>query len=323
MSALFGTAMVLAAFLLVNVLASLLGAVLAPVAMRRAHPTRGARAALLLRLLPAIVSLGTVALLVLPAYVRFEPPDTGESVSLPLGALAAAAAAVLLAGSARGLRALWATSALVRRWRRDAEPVTLPGSPVPAYRVRDAFPILSVVGVWRPRIYVAAQVLEALEPSELDAALAHERAHLRAGDNLKRILLRSCPDVLAWTGTGRTLEREWARAAEQAADAAAAQAGDGAAVDLAASIVKVARLVPTGARALPLSALHDGGDVAARVRALTSGHSGRQRRGEAGGRAGRARTFGLTLALAASLVAATQAWPAVHRLIETAALLLR
>ncbi|PYQ47365.1 MAG: hypothetical protein DMF78_23935 [Acidobacteria bacterium] len=323
MSALFGTAMMLAAFLLVNLLASLLAAIPAPLAMRRAHPARRAGAALLLRLMPAIVSLGAVALLAVPAYVRFEPPDTGESVSLPLGALAAAAAAVLLAGSGRGLRALWSTSALVRGWRRDAEPVSLPGSPVPAYRIRDAFPILSVVGVWRPRIYVAAQVLDALAPSELDAALAHERAHLRARDNLKRILLRSCPDVLAFSGMGRRLEREWARAAEQAADAAAADAGAGAAVDLAASIVKVARLVPTGARALPVSALHDGGDVAARVRALLSGHVAGDRRGEASGGGRRARAGGLGLALVASLAAASQAWPAVHRLIETAALLLR
>jgi len=304
MSALFGTAMMLAAFLLVNLLASLLAAILAPLAMRRAHPARRAGAALLLRLMPAIVSLGAVALLAVPAYVRFEPPDTGESVSLPLGALAAGAAAVLLAGSGRGLRALWSTSALVRGWRRDAEPVSLPG-------------------VWRPRIYVAAQVLDALAPSELDAALAHERAHLRARDNLKRILLRSCPDVLAFSGMGRRLEREWARAAEQAADAAAADASAGAAVDLAASIVKVARLVPTGARALPVSALHDGGDVAARVRALLSGHVAGDRRGEASGGGRRARAGGLGLALVASLAAASQAWPAVHRLIETAALLLR
>src|SRR5207245_7510238 len=44
MSALFGTAMMLAAFLLVNLLASLLAAIPAPLAMRRAHPAQIGRA---------------------------------------------------------------------------------------------------------------------------------------------------------------------------------------------------------------------------------------------------------------------------------------
>src|SRR5262249_4310118 len=161
-------------------------------------------------------------------------------------------------------------------------------------------------------------VLDALDGAELAAALAHERAHLRARDNLKRLLLRACPDVLGWTRAGRALERDWARAAEREADARVAATG--AAVDLAASIVKVARLVPPGARLLPLSALHDGGDVAARVRALTSDAAGRR---ATNGPLGRARAGALALGLVASLAAASQAWPAVHRLIESAALLLR
>jgi Zn-dependent protease with chaperone function len=315
---------VLAAFLLLNVLASLVGAALAAAALaRRARPARRARAMLALRLLPAIASLGAVALLIVPGYVLFEPPDAGESVTISLGALAAAAAVVLVAGAARGLRAVRATSVLVRRWRREGEPVSLPGSPVPAYRVRDSFPVFAVVGMWPPRIYVAAQVLDALGPAELEAALAHERAHLRARDNLKRLVLRSCPDVLAWTGVGRALEREWARAAEAAADAEAAGADPAAAVDLAAGIVKIARLLPAGAQALAVSALHDGSDVAARVRALVSAELAGEREDAAAphGRAVRACGFGLVLA--ASLAAATQAWPAVHRLIEAAARLLR
>jgi Zn-dependent protease with chaperone function len=323
MSVLFGTAIVLAAFLLLNVLASLVGASLATAALaRRARPARRARAMLVLRLLPTIASLGAVALLIVPGYVVFEPPDAGESVTMSLGALAAAAAVVLVAGAARGLRSVRATSVLVRRWRREGEPISLPGSPVPAYRVRDAFPVFAVVGMWRARIYVAAQVLDALGPAELEAALAHERAHLRARDNLKRLVLRSCPDMLAWTGVGRALEREWARAAEAAADAEAAGADPTAAADLAAGIVKIARLLPAGAQALAVSALHDGGDVAARVRALVSAERAGEREDAAASQGGAARACGFGLVLAASL-AATQAWPAVHRLIEAAARLLR
>jgi peptidase M48-like protein len=320
MAILFGAAMVLFAFLALNAAASLVSAGLAAVDVaRQAHPARRARTLLALRLLPAVVSLAAVAVLVIPAYVRFEPHDTGESVSPALGALAAVATAVVLAGLARGLRAAWTTARLLQRWRRRAEPVALPQWPGVVFRVRDAFPVVSVAGLWRARVYVSAQVLDALTPSELTAALAHERAHMAARDNLKRLLLRSCPDLLAWTRAGERLEREWARAAEQAADSAAAAAGG--AVDLAASIVKVARLVPAGTRALPVSALHDGGDVAARVRALLSADAEGTRSSHGAGAAPRALTAALVVAV--SLLAASQAWPAVHRLLEAAALLLR
>jgi peptidase M48-like protein len=320
MSILFGVAIVLVAFLALNAVVSLVCAALAAAyGAREAHPARRARRLLAIRFLPAIVSLAALAVLVIPAYVRFEPRDTGESVSLPLGALAVVAAAVVLTGVVRGLRASWATARLVRRWRREAEPVALPQWPGRVFRVRDVFPVLSVAGLWRARVYVSAQVLDALTPPELEAALAHERAHLAAHDNLKRLLLRACPDVLAWTRAGHRLERDWARAAEQAADSAAATSGG--AVDLASSIVKVARLVPAGARALPVSALHDGGDVAARVRALLSSEvetpGPRRTTGAA------TRVLASAAVLLVSLLAASQAWPAVHRLLETTALLLR
>src|SRR5438093_1171007 len=78
----------------------------------------------------------------------------------------------------------------------------------------------------RPRLFVAQQLCDALSPVELSAALAHERGHLAARDNLKRALLRACRDVLTIVPAGRTLDRAWAESAEAAADEHAAGAGD-------------------------------------------------------------------------------------------------
>ena len=132
---------------------------------------------------------------------------------------------------------------------------------MPAYRVRDAFPAFSVVGWRHPRMFVSARVLDALTPAEVAAAVAHERAHLGAADNLKRLLMRFAPDLLVLSRASRALEAEWARAAEAIADERASGGDRDRALALAAGLIKVARLVPASAGRLPVSALHDGGDV--------------------------------------------------------------
>jgi Zn-dependent protease with chaperone function len=272
MFAAFGAALALAAFLAVSAVASTAAAAAARavMAMPARDPARRAAVLLALRLLPAAASLAVAAGLVLPAYVLFEPADAGERVTLPLAALALGGAALLAAAVLRASRSLSATSVLLAAWRRTARPMALPGCSVPAYRIRDAAPVVSVVGLWRPRLYVAEQVLAALSPDELAAAVAHERAHLAASDNLKRFLLRACPDLLALLPAGAGIERAWVRAAEAAADARAALCGPRTALDLATGIVKVARLAPAHPSPLPVSALHDGGDVEVRVRRLVA-----------------------------------------------------
>jgi hypothetical protein len=125
------------------------------------------------------------------------------------------------------------------------------------------------VGVLRPHLFVAAQVLEGLADDERDAVLAHEAAHLRARDNLTGLLLRACPDGFLWGREAGVLERAWREAAEQAADERAALGAPGRAASLADALVKVARMVPRGARlGLPAPALHGGEAVAHRVERL-------------------------------------------------------
>jgi hypothetical protein len=82
--------------------------------------------------------------------------------------------------------------------------------------------------------------------------------------------------------------------------------------------VKVARLVPASPEGLPVSALHDGGDVAARVRHLVADPCPTE--DAAPGTAMRILTGAILAAL--GLAAAAQAWPAVHEMIEVAARLL-
>lgn len=320
----FGAAIALVAFLVVNAAASIAVAVAAPTltrGLRATAPRPRARVLLALRLLPAMTATAVAAGLVMPAYLVFEPADTGESLTVPLAVLASTALALLATALFRGARAMALTSALVRGWMRDAQPVTLPGSPVPVYKVRDGFPAFSVVGLHRPRMYVSARVLDALTPGEVAAAVAHERAHLSAGDNLKRLLMRSCPDMLAGMRASQAIEREWARSAEEAADEQATAGRSDTALALAASLVKVARIAPRAAVGLPMSALHDGEDVEARVTRLLA--TGGRENSVVRRRAARAVAAVLAgAALVALGLALSEGLATVHGLIELAARLL-
>jgi Zn-dependent protease with chaperone function len=267
-----GLAVALASFAIANALASL--AVL--VAWRVVQPSlarttaaRRAVVALVLRLLPSAAGLAVGLLLVVPAWLTLEPEATGETPGLVLLAAAAVGAAFIAAGLARAVLAMAATRRVVRGWMADAEPLVLAAAPVPAYRIRDAFPAVCVVGILQPRLFVAGQVLDRLSAEEIDAVLAHEAGHLRARDNLKGLLVRAAFDGLAFTGLGRALEQTWREAAESLADASASPAPGPSALHLAAALIKVARMAPEGARvALPVPALHTGDAFASRVEAL-------------------------------------------------------
>ena len=151
-------------------------------------------------------------------------------------------------------------------WLRGSEVVDLPGAGG-ALAIDHPFPVVAMAGLGKPRLLVARRVLASCDPQELAAIVAHERAHERAHDNLKGWLLQCAPDVLAWMPEGRLVERAWRQAAELEADAAAASATSR--EDVAAAIVKVARLalgVPPLRVALP--GFHEGGCVAERVERL-------------------------------------------------------
>jgi Zn-dependent protease with chaperone function len=255
---LIGTCLALAALLALNACASLLTAAAWRVAAPRTSGwPAAARARLLftLRALPPALAALSVFALVLPAYVLNEPAHTSETVGVKLLLLAAASAAGVLLALKRVAATWLATRRLAREWMRRAEPVAVPCVAVPAYRIRHRFPVIAVVGVLRPRLFIAAQVFDALAEEELAAALAHERRHVGARDNLKRALLQAGQDALLFFPVGRALAREWQRESELAADEAAASEGPASALDLASAIIKISRLIPAGARpALPAGA---------------------------------------------------------------------
>jgi Zn-dependent protease with chaperone function len=252
--------------------------------------------AFLRRLLPLVGLLGGALLLMAPAFLLHEPAEADERPGLVASALAAFGLLLLGATAARALRAWIATRRLVAEWSRDAQEIALPGQPVPAFGIAHAFPVVAVVGVWRPRLFIARRVLQALTPDELSAVLAHEAWHVRAGDNLKRWLM-ACAPTIGFRPLAARLEREWEEAMELEADRSA-----GGALELASALVKTARLAPAGADLrVPAAAFHGGGSIARRIDSLVRGQ-----------RADRAGHPALQVAAAAAVIGLVVSLPALY-----------
>jgi Zn-dependent protease with chaperone function len=248
---LLGLSLLLAALLTFNSLASLAIAGLWRVAGRATNSwTAASRARLLfsLRILPALLASLTVALLLVPAYLAYEPRHTAENVSFKLGLLAFLSATGLTVSIYRGIATSRATVRLTSDWLRQGKPIQITGINIEAYQIEHKFPLIAIIGFLRPRLFVASQVLGILTPEEISAALAHENGHLAARDNLKRGLLQACRDALLIIPSGRLLDKAWSEASEEAADENAARQGKGVALDLASALVKIARIIPQGAR---------------------------------------------------------------------------
>jgi len=273
---LLGICLVLAALLTINAIASTVAAACSPL-LRRALQGRSARtrAEILfgLRFGPTALALFSVTLFLVPSYLGYEPYKTSEIVSKKLAALAVLSAIGVTLALWRALSSWRATRALLREWLSGAVQIELSGTSIPTFRISNSFPIIAVVGIFRPRLFIAGRVLETLSEEELKAAIAHEGGHLAGHDNFKRALLRACRDALMIVPCGRTLDRAWAEAAECAADEYAAQQSPEIALNLASALVKIAKMVPVGARAtIPLAAflvgLEETHGVKARVRRL-------------------------------------------------------
>jgi hypothetical protein len=244
-----------------------LGAAVAGLAADRVRGPAALRARLLAqaRLLPLTLTTVLVPTQIW-AFVRFEAG--GEESVGPLLVATAAAGLALVGGAVRaGRRALSETRTVGRSWRSSAVPLVVPGWPNRAWRIRRRYPIVAILGVMRPQLFVAGQVADTCTRAELAAIAAHERAHVGAGDNLLRWLFRMTPGAgLCWA-IGEPLERAWMAAAEEAADAAARRRASS--LDLASALTKVARLaVDVSPEAMPSSALIGGSDLEARVERL-------------------------------------------------------
>lgn len=222
------------------------------------------------RLLPIVASLLWAAL-AMSSFFLFEPRRTDERTGVMLMACAAFGAVLIISAAARLIVTLARHRRIVSGWLASATPVQLPGVSIPAVVVEAAFPIVGIVGVFRPKLVIARAVLDACTDEELRAVLDHESRHITRRDNLRRTLLLALPDPLGWLPVGREIDLAWHEATEEVADEAPGyERGDAGRVALASALICVAKLVPSGQPTadIPASALYRGEPLERRVRRL-------------------------------------------------------
>jgi hypothetical protein len=295
-------------FALVNVALSLMAWLVSPRLLRRI-PSAGPGCLLLLRLLPAGIAAAFAALLFVPGHLRYEPVDANESFGLvPLG-LAVAGLAILARAARRSVR-LWLAARRIRRSRALAC-----GRAEAEIHEIEGHPGVSLVGVLRTRILIGSSVRAALTPEEIDAAIAHERAHRHALDNLKRCAMFCAPDLFGGSAAAVRLEERWREQTEHQADRRAVGGDATRAMHLASALLKVARLgaPPAGLAAAPVwSSFHDPALLESRVRRLLSEPHARP---DTGRRPAYAAVAAATTV--AAIAWATGAFHAVHLLTES------
>ena len=245
-----GLSIVLATLLVLNNCASLMTSLFWRVIARRLNrgsASGSAQVLFLLRTVPVALAIGCVLFLFVPAYLMHEPRVGHEDISLKLAAMAIFSALGIAVALARGIASWRATARLTNDWLRSAEPIQIPNVSIPSYQVEHMFPLIAVVGAIRPRMFIAKQIFQSLTPEELAAAFEHEIGHIVAHDILKRGLVRACHDLLL-IPCGRGLDKAWIEASEAAADEYASLRDRRIGLDLASALVKIARLIPAGAR---------------------------------------------------------------------------
>jgi Zn-dependent protease with chaperone function len=240
MFALRGIAVSLTFFVLLYGLLSALVAV-AWRLLKWLHATEQSLAGLLfaLRVFPFVSSVVITFAFVVPSFQLLEPRSIDEGMGrMPL-ALGVCALLLIACGCFRVITAQTVSARVVARWLEGAHPLNADaGAEAVTLRSRRKAPPLTLVGVRRPRVLVSESAVALLSGDELQIALKHEVAHMQSRDNLKKLVFRFCP----FPGMAR-LESAWSQAAELAADDAAVSNLDDA-VDLAAALVKLSRLLP-------------------------------------------------------------------------------
>lgn len=272
---LLGICLILALLLLLNVAVSLLASALWRIiggfALNLPAQNR-ARLIFALRTFPLFSALLCVGAFLIPSYYLFEPADAEETVTIKLAVFAAISVVGIGLAATRVFGTWWRTRRLIGNWERNGERLTIENVHFPVYRFTHPFPVIAVVGVFRPRLFIAEQIFGLLKDEEFAAAIVHEFGHLAAHDNFKRAFLRICQDTLVFP-IGKNFDRLWAETAEAAADEyALSVGGNRTALNLAAALVKIARVIPENTRpAMPCGAfLIDSptADVSWRVRQL-------------------------------------------------------
>lgn len=186
----------------------------------------------------------------------------------PVAGLSASGVAilVLLFGGAvfRGWRRLLPERVGWQTWRRIA--ALQEGGRGAFVRVPSQRAFSVAAGLWRPQVWISDAFWAALSPEEREIVVAHEQAHVRRRDPLRRALIAVFSLPLG-AATRRDLLAAWTLASEQRCDEAAARVvGDR--LRVAETILRAERLLD--ARGVPplCNPAFGGGDTARRVRSL-------------------------------------------------------
>jgi Zn-dependent protease with chaperone function len=264
----------LAAFSVVNVAASVAVAAFWQ-RLARGEAAVRARRLVAIRALPVLAATAAMAWAAV-TFILFEPRGRDETFGVLFSSIAVLPAVFAVSAFGRGIRAVHRARVISRHWLAGARPIALEGVTLPAFAIASPFPVVAVVGLFRPRLVVARSVLAACPPDELRAILAHERAHVLRRDNWTRLGLAVLPDALGWLPAAAGLASSWSAAAEDAADDGARTLGATGRLALAQALIRVARMAqpPDGSHALPdpsllpATALFRGDDIARRVHRL-------------------------------------------------------
>jgi len=262
------------------------------VGAQRRSIRRAASMLFALRMLPFMMAALITAALTVPSFLVLEPRAIDEPVGGVSLALGACGLILGVAGILNATMALRKASRAVAEWARGAKAVESVGS-VPVLTISTASPAMIATGILRPRILDSGAARQQLSGAELQASLNHELAHVRRGDNLKKLLMR----IVAFPGMSG-LEAAWLERTEMAADdAAVATTRD--ALDLAAALIKLSRMLPeAGAADLTAAFVHGPASaVHARVERLLEWS---EEHGVAAGK--HSQRYGLRCGIAATIV---------------------
>jgi Zn-dependent protease with chaperone function len=272
---LIGISLLFTTFFTINVASSLAAAGLWRTLQRFVSgwpPARRSALLFALRVTPVALAGLFVFGFVLPAFLLYEPHHSGETVGLKLTIVVTISAFGIAAAMFRVFASWWRTRRLVSDWLDSSDRAVIDGISMPAYRLRHAFPVFAIVGIFRPRMFIAEQLLDKLDATELSAVITHELGHVAGRDNLRRVLMRICRDLLVLP-VGRVLDRDWADVSEAAADEfAVGYGGKRSALELASALIKIARDIPSGPMpempSAAFAAKHAGEALADRIRRL-------------------------------------------------------
>lgn len=268
-----GASLLFALLLVLNILISLAASVLWRVFDK---PTQNVSAKertqiiFALRVFPFIFTVIFVFAFLIPAYLLFEPPTENETVTLKLAIPALISIIGIVVAFYRVFGTWWRTRQLIKSWLKCSKPISVENVSIPVYQLQHQFPVIAVVGIFRPKLFIAEQIFSTLNEEELSAAIEHEGGHLATHDNFKRVLLRVCRDLLVFP-IGKKLERIWAENSESAADEYATQIHRESALNLASALIKIAKIVPLNTTpTMPLGAflVEQNVDVTWRVQRL-------------------------------------------------------